>query len=94
MTYDIGDQANLDVTFTDGDGELTDPTTVTLKVMDPSDNVTTYVYPDGDVDRISEGHFRFVLNLSAARTWYYRWEATGDVVAATEGVLHVHRSRF
>lgn len=72
--YVTGGAADLFAEFTVGD-VLTDPTTVTLTVIDPSGNATTPVptHP-------STGRYEYVLPLDEPGTW--RWEFVGTGTAA------------
>jgi hypothetical protein len=61
-------------------GELTDPTTVTLTVTDPSANAAQYTYAGGTVTRVSEGQYRKQVTTDEAGTWIVAWAGTGTVV--------------
>ena len=91
--YDINDRVRLSVTFTVS-STATDPTTVTLKVQDPSGNEATYTYALAQVTRDDTGDYHYDLTLDEAGAWSYRWEGTGTVTAAYEGELWVKGSRF
>jgi hypothetical protein len=95
IVYDIGDAVRVSGAFADASGVATDPTTLTLIVLEPSATETPYVYgEDAEVVRDSAGAFHFDLTLTAAGTWLYRWVATGAVTAAVEGFVKVRQSQF
>jgi hypothetical protein len=91
-TYDIGDQTILRGTFTNSDGEVTDPTTVQVLVRTPAGTETTY---DGDdITRDSEGIYSFEYQMTERGTYHYRWIGSGALVCAGEGYLKVKPSNF
>jgi len=73
---------------------LTDPSTVTLKVEDPSGNIDTYTYALAEITKSSTGNYYKDVTVDEEGTWKYRWAGTGTVVAADEGELEVTRSVF
>jgi hypothetical protein len=89
--YSVGCEARLSATFTSSSGVVADPTTVTLKIKDPSKSAMTYT--SGWV-KDSTGVYHFDLTLTKPGAWYYRWIGTGTVVAAAEGSLTVQKSEF
>lgn len=92
-TYDIGDGIRLNAAFTVSD-VATDPTTITLKLKDPSLNSTSYTYALATVDKNSTGNYYKDVTLDEAGRWFYRWEGTGAVIAATEVLFYVRLSEF
>lgn len=86
--YDEGDLARISAAFTVA-GTATDPTTVTLKVRDPSGNTDTYTYALGLVTKSSTGNYYKDITLDEVGRWYYRWAGTGTVVSQEEGYLFV-----
>jgi hypothetical protein len=91
--YDKGDLVRLSAAFT-VEGVATDPTTVTLKIHDPSGNAVTYTYALGQVTRDSVGNYHFDLAVDETGIWPYHWSGTGTVVTAGEAFLYVRRSRL
>jgi hypothetical protein len=82
------------ITFTDEDGVLTDPTTVTIKVMDPCGGETTYVEgTDSEMDNPSTGVYTADITPDCAGRWSFRWITTGPVFA-DEGDFIVLTSPF
>lgn len=94
MTYDIGDQARVQVTFTNLSGVATDPTAVSLQVVSPSRVSTMYYYGSpGQIFRTSAGVFYCDLDMTEHGIWAYRWLGTGAIQAAEEATLFVRRRR-
>ena len=85
--WDIGDAVILQAIFKTSDGTLTNPTTTTLYIRDPSGNVTTVA--NGSLSTPSTGTKTYTLTLDEAGTWWYRFTGTGAVVASEEGSLIV-----
>lgn len=85
-SYDVGDSIRLIVTFTNTGGTLTDPTAITLIIAPGTAGTITYTYADGSITRAAAGsYYRDLLPIpGTAGFWTYRWEATGDVIAAVE----------
>lgn len=98
MTFDIGDDIRLGVTFTNASDAVADPSTVSLKVKTPGGVTTTYAYGGGVVLKDSTGvyHASIPIPLSAASVggWEYRFEGTGAVTAAGEDCFDVRESSF
>ncbi|MFQ5592168.1 MAG: hypothetical protein ACE5HE_13475 [Phycisphaerae bacterium] len=69
--------------------DLTDPTTVTLSVEDPSGNVDSYTYAGAGVTQQATGIYYKEVAIDEAGTWQYRWVGTGDCAAAEEGEFEV-----
>ena len=78
-TYDVGDVVVWSVVFTDSGGNDVDPTTVTFKYQDPSENETS-VTPTKD----STGHYHHNVTIDESGIWYGRFEGTGTNIAASE----------
>lgn len=95
MDTDRGDVLRLTVRFTDADGNPADPSTITLYHKTPGGVLTTRVYGiDGAVARDGVGVYHYDLALSICGGWPVRWEGTGAVQAAVEGLIHVGPSAF
>ena len=94
MPYDIGDAATVSAAFS-VDEVPTDPTTVTVKILDPGGITTTYVYDtDAEVIKDSAGNYHMVVSFNQSGFWYHRWEGTGACEAAGEASLNVQKSKF
>jgi hypothetical protein len=91
MTYDIGDVARLNATFTNEiTGTVADPTTVTLTVKPPQSVAVVYTYGvGGTIVKVSTGVYRADITLTEARRWRYKWKGTGDLAAAELGSVYV-----
>jgi hypothetical protein len=91
--YNIGDLLRLRATFKDIDGNVADPTTVTLKVKNPASTITTYTYP-GTISRESTGVYYYDFPVTAAGIHYYNWAGTGAYTAADESSFTVVTTQF
>lgn len=79
------------MTFTNADGAPANPTTVTIKVKDPTGartSITLGIVNDG------VGKYHYDLPLTKAGQWFYRFEGTGAVTAADEKFFTVQKSAF
>lgn len=94
-SYDLGDQVRLSAVFTDADGVTVEPTVITVKYSDPTGDVTELTYGvDVAVTQEAAGSYYVDFVPSRAGQWRYRWESSGTVTAAAEGVFQVKRSSF
>ena len=93
--YHVGQQVRVWVQFADIDGYAVDPTVITLKVVDPTGALETWVYEtDPAVTRVDGGQYYVEFIPTRPGTWRYRWESSGALTAATEGAFQVLRSSF
>jgi hypothetical protein len=92
-TYDIGDGVTLTSTFSVATVN-TDPTTVTLRVKDPGNNIDVYTYGAGEITKSDVGIYTKAITLDECGRWYVRWEGTGTVIAAEETYFEVRESKF
>lgn len=85
-SYDVGDSIRLIGTFTNSSGTLTDPTALTLILSAGTCGTTQYTYAQGSITRAAAGsYYRDLLPIPGTPGfWTYRWEATGNVIAAAE----------
>lgn len=94
--YDYGDERSLKATFTDETGSVTDPSTVTFQLRNPSGTVVTEVYndPGSTVVKESTGVYsrKTLFNLSGQ--WIVRWAGAGVYDEAREEVIWVRPSAF
>jgi hypothetical protein len=75
-------------------GTNQDPTTVTLKVKDPSGVSTYYTYALGQITKSATGVYYKDISLNEDGTLFYRFEGTGTVETADETFLVVEKSEF
>ena len=66
------------------DGTLTDATTVTLQVMDPAGNETSYTLAASQVVRDSTGTYHYDLTPTIAGHYKLHWYSTGAVATAAD----------
>lgn len=94
---DRGDTRTSTVTFTNPAGAVTNPATVTFKVINPTGpaSQTSYVYGTAtEVTRPSTGVYVLTLKYTISGTWEIRCEGTGTVEEATSGVVVVKADPF
>lgn len=88
-TYWTGNQVQISGTFAVG-GTVTDPTTITLQVKDPSGTTTAYTYAAAQVTRAGTGIYNYVLSVGTLSGNYtYKYAGTGACVASSEGAFFV-----
>src|SRR4030042_1401554 len=92
-TYEIGDKVRIKATFTVSSVK-TDPTTITLRVKDPSGIITVYTYVGGTITKDATGMYHRDISITQSGEWFYRWEGTGAVETADEAYLVVENSEF
>lgn len=93
--FDRGDVALLDVEFKDKDANYADPTTVRLKVRDPSGNLDTYTYGVSVVQKTGTGIYYAQITLDESGKWHYRWEGEGGTGAGVaSGEIYVKKDVF
>ena len=85
--YDPGQKIRLSVRFKLA-GALADPSTVVLKVKDPTGGVATYTYP-ASVSRDDTGRFHADLVPTISGRWIYKFIGSGSVEATTEETFRV-----
>lgn len=85
MNFPQGQEITIVGTFRDRDGALADPTVTKLLVLRHGDSTwTTYTGTGSSgLTHPSTGRYERVIVLDAPGRWYYRWQGTGDVKAAT-----------
>jgi hypothetical protein len=85
--YLKGQTVRITGTFTVS-GTNTDPTTITLKVEDPSGNEASYTYALGEVTKSAAGIYYKDVVIDESGYWIYRWEGTGAVAAVDEEMIY------
>jgi hypothetical protein len=66
---------------------------VTLRIKQPDATIVVHNYP-GDIMRDGTGAYHYDLAIGESGDWYYRFEGTGAVEAASETLFHVYRSNI
>jgi hypothetical protein len=95
QTFKFGQRARFSVTFTDLiAGAVSDPTTVALKLRDPSGTETVYTLAGAQVIRASAGMYYFDVTLGVRGEWLARWVGSGSLVAVDELKFRVEASGF
>lgn len=93
-TYDKGDRPRCQAEFKLSN-VLTDPTTVTFKYKKPDGTIVTLVYgTDVSLVKASTGIYYVDVDIDASGQWFYRFEGTGTVKAASESKFTVRVSEF
>lgn len=88
--YDKGDTIRVTCTFKNSAGVDTDPTAVVARVQDPAGVETTPT-----VTKSATGIYYIDVTPSLSGTYYYRFEGTGALVAASpDGHFNVKASEF
>lgn len=90
-TYLEGATVRVQATFQVDDTD-TDPTTVTLKVKDPSGNVDTYTYGAGEVTKSATGVYYKDIMPDEVGHWVYRWIGTGTAAGVSEAIIEIEGS--
>ena len=82
--YDFGSQVICESGFTTPPPASvpTDPTTVTLRIMNPAG--VEQVVAMGSMTHVSAGVFTFAVTCLVAGVWTYRFEGTGALVAVQD----------
>lgn len=94
-SYTIGKAVRATATIRDFNSALIDPTALVFKILDPSSVITSYTYGvDPEVVRDGVGVYHIDFEVTEKGTWYYRCEATGNVVVAEEHELLGAESKF
>jgi hypothetical protein len=94
-THDVGDRRRLTITVRDEDGVIADPFGVVFRMREPDDTVTVYVYgTDTEVVKDSPGVYHVDWDITLEGLHFWRFETTGDVMAAEETTFTVRRSAF
>lgn len=88
LQWFVGDRATITAKFL-LNGVLTDPTSVTVTVKDPSGNDSTPTPTNS-----STGVYTLNLDLDEYGQWNIKWAGTGAVVAAIVKSIFVEKSAF
>ena len=75
---------------TTGIDALTDPTELSMIVVNPDLTSTTYIYGvDEQIQKLSKGVFRALIDCTVAGRWNYEWISTGAAKGAFRGDFYV-----
>ncbi len=91
VACDVGDLVRLSAAFTSSAGVATNPTAVSLRVINPAG---VEVDPDPTPTNDGAGAYHYDLTVTLAGTWRYRFAGTGAVVAAEEAKVFARSSAF
>jgi hypothetical protein len=90
MIWEVGDVAPLIVQFTDINGNLADPTTVTLTSQAPDGSQIVYTTVSSPaIAHNNVGTFQLNLPITESGVYAFRWTGTGAVSQVQEGTLTV-----
>lgn len=92
-TVNKGELRRVQGAFIDTADQPVDPTTVTLKVMDPSGNIDTYTY-SATLIRASQGVYYRDVDADEEGDWHYWWVSTGTGQGAEPGQFLVVPTPF
>lgn len=92
--YEVGDIILLTGTFTDATHTLVDPTTVTVKVSDPTGTITILTYAGGTVARQSLGVYTATFTAAKSGPHHYEFASTGPVQRALSSGFSVKLTPF
>lgn len=96
MQYQSGNILRIFASFRNIDEVLTDPTSVTFKVLEPgADSPTEYVYGT-DLELIREGDGQYYLDIRAVTPgkWVYECSGDGTVTAKGESSFSIRQSNL
>lgn len=93
--FDINDTVVAQRNFA-ANGLPIDPSTVKVKYMDPSSNVTGWLVYGTDVavEKSANGQYLVRIAVDEAGTWKVRWESSGTYASAVEDQFYVRSSSF
>ncbi len=86
-SYIIGESVRLKAEFTDANGTLADPTTVTVSIKAPGATAVSY---SGVKDSVGKYHYDY--DPTVAGQHEYKWLGTGTVKTAGQGSFYVERN--
>lgn len=90
----IGNGVTSTQEFKNNAGTLTDPTTISVTIRQPSGTKTTYIYnTNPEVVRDSAGTYTISFVPDSAGPWGIYWLGTGTVPRATEVFVTINPSR-
>lgn len=96
ISVELNTRVRLTTTFTTVQGNaLTDPTTVSLFVKDPSSTVTTYTLAAAQVIRDSIGVYHYDILIDVVGNWKYKWQGASALEATSaDGTVSGNSTEF
>lgn len=91
-SYPWGHTIKIQVEFRNEAGVLTNPTTTTLKTIDPAGVLVTYA--QAALTNPSTGKWNKSVLANKEGIWHWRWEGTGAVDAVDEGSFEMLKTQF
>lgn len=88
MSYFIEQEINVTGIFTDQEGSLADAN-VTAELRDPLGNRAPM-----EVMRIDQGMYSFSFVPARSGTYWYQWQADGEITASYEGSVEIAPTKF
>ncbi len=89
-TRNLGGRETLKAEFTDADGAPADPTTITLTIRTPDDEVATKT--NVDLTNLAVGTWTYPFLYAQAGWHFFKFDGDGAVEAAIEFERYVLRS--
>ena len=97
-SYPTGSNVRCSVIYKDVlTGAYVDPTTVTFKIRRPDTSLIipwVYLAPGSIVVRDSVGHYHAYYVADFPGDWWYRWEAAGSYIGASENYFCIWKTVF
>lgn len=92
--FEVGNDINIPVQFTDATLNPIDPTTVTLRVYNPDATVDVFSYPGGSTPIVKNGtgNYSYKKDATISGNVFFRWEGSGNLDSAVEGQFTVNPS--
>lgn len=70
-------------------GVATDPTTVTLRIIDPAGAEFVYTYALSQITKDSTGKYSKIISSDLEGTWFYEWVGTGACIAGSQNYYQI-----
>lgn len=85
--YNYGTQIRFTVLFTNAVTTVPeDPTEIILGIKYEGYPTTNFYYTSGQVQKDSIGNYHYDYTSASGGTYYYAWQGTGAVIAATASI--------
>lgn len=93
-TWELGQKIRSTAVYTDIDGNLVDPTIVIFKAMAPSGTETWYSNGSAGMTNPGTGTYYVEYTPGSNGLWHRRWESSGNLETADEGIFWIRDSQF